>query len=105
MAGIMPSVPHSEPFNGSAAIKQPFQAPPPFYIRQEARGMGHTGGLNSSVMGRTDHLPIAAPAGSHVIPAMNIPPRKRHQRTKPAFARHTKKLPCRPQNPRSRSQR
>ena len=69
MAGIMPSVPHIEPFNGSAAIKQPFQAPPPFYIRQEAKGMGHTGGLNSSVMGRTDHLPIAAPAGSHVIPA------------------------------------
>jgi hypothetical protein len=39
-------------------------------LRQGARSLYHPGGfLNSSVAGRTDHLPLAVPADSHVIPA------------------------------------
>lgn len=39
----------------------------PWFAKSEARSM--TGPLHSSVAGRTDHLPISVPAGSHVLPA------------------------------------
>ncbi len=42
---------------------------PPWYLRQEARGMVHTGAIKSPVAGRTDHLPMNVPAGSYVIPS------------------------------------
>lgn len=48
---------------------------PAFYIRDEARGLArpmHTGPLMGSTPGRADHLPIAVPSGSYVIPAAAV---------------------------------
>lgn len=41
----------------------------PWYVRNESRNMNTAGGLNSSVAGRTDHLPIKVASGSYVLPA------------------------------------
>lgn len=45
---------------------------PPWYIRNEARGMLHTGPIRSPVAGRTDHLALNVPAGSYVLPADHV---------------------------------
>lgn len=37
-----------------------------------ARGLMHTGAINSSVAGRTDHLPMSVKAGSYVLPADHV---------------------------------
>ena len=67
MAGIMGGM--SPAFNGAKLPEQGFQAQMPFYARQEARNIGHSGGINSGVGGRTDHLPISAQKGAYVMPA------------------------------------
>ena len=45
---------------------------PPWYVRNEARGMLHTGAIHSPVAGRTDHLPMNVPAGSYVLDAEHV---------------------------------
>jgi hypothetical protein len=42
---------------------------PPWFVRNEARNMVHTGPLMGLTPGRADKLPINVPNGSHVIPA------------------------------------
>lgn len=41
----------------------------PWYVRQEARNLGHQGLLKSTVPGRTDKLPIGVKNGSYIIPS------------------------------------
>lgn len=41
----------------------------PWFIRREATQMGHIGAINSSVAGRTDHIPLNVSSGSYVVPA------------------------------------
>ncbi len=45
---------------------------PPWYVRNEARGMAHVGPIKSPVAGRTDHIPLNVPGGSYVLPADHI---------------------------------
>lgn len=47
-------------------------AAPPWYVRNEARGMLHTGPIHSPVAGRTDHIPLSVPNGSYVLPASHV---------------------------------
>lgn len=44
----------------------------PWYVRNEARGMTHTGPLRSTVPGRTDNLPLNVPAGAYVLPSSHV---------------------------------
>jgi hypothetical protein len=44
----------------------------PWFARQEARGMLHTGPIRGSVPGRTDHIPMSVPNGSYVLPAAHV---------------------------------
>lgn len=41
----------------------------PWFARNEARSMTHTGPIHSVVPGRTDHIPLKVPGGSYVLPA------------------------------------
>jgi len=47
-------------------------APAPWYVRNEAHGMMHTGPIMSAVPGRTDRHNMAVPSGAYVIPAESI---------------------------------
>lgn len=47
----------------------PVMASPPWHVRNSARMMERSGGLNSSVPGRTDRLPMNAKRGAYVLPA------------------------------------
>lgn len=55
---------------------QPFAAgggaQTPWFVRNEARSMVHTGPIRSPVAGRTDHIPLKVPGGSYVLPADHI---------------------------------
>jgi hypothetical protein len=44
----------------------------PWFSRNEARGLMHTGPINSIVPGRTDRHNMAVPSGSYVIPAAAV---------------------------------
>lgn len=44
----------------------------PWYVRNEARSMLHTGPIKSPVAGRTDHIPLKVPSGSYVLPADHV---------------------------------
>ena len=44
----------------------------PWYVRNEARGLTHTGPINSAVPGRTDRHNINVPSGSYVMPAQAV---------------------------------
>jgi hypothetical protein len=44
----------------------------PWFARNEARSMLHTGPIRSPVAGRTDHIPLKVPGGSYVLPADHI---------------------------------
>jgi hypothetical protein len=44
----------------------------PWFARNEARSMLHTGPIKSPVAGRTDHIPLKVPGGSYVLPADHI---------------------------------
>jgi hypothetical protein len=44
-------------------------ASPPWFVKNEARGMLHTGPIKSPVAGRTDHIPLNVPNGSYVVPS------------------------------------
>jgi hypothetical protein len=44
----------------------------PWFARNEARSMLHTGPIKSPVAGRTDHIPLKVPSGSYVLPADHI---------------------------------
>lgn len=44
----------------------------PWYTRNEARSMLHTGPIKSPVAGRTDHIPLKVLSGSYVLPADHI---------------------------------
>ncbi len=44
-------------------------APMPWFAKNEARSMVHTGPIASPVAGRTDHIPLRVPNGSYVFPA------------------------------------
>lgn len=44
----------------------------PWFVRQEARGMLHTGPIRGTVPGRTDHVPLNVPNGSYVLPAQHV---------------------------------
>lgn len=41
----------------------------PWFVKQEARSMLHTGPIRGPVAGRTDHVPLTVPNGSYVLPA------------------------------------
>ena len=45
---------------------------PPWFVRSEARGLTHTGPINSAVPGRTDRHNINVPSGSYVMPAQAV---------------------------------
>ena len=45
---------------------------PPWYVRNEARNLGHVGPIMSSVPGRTDRHNISVPSGSYVLPADHL---------------------------------
>lgn len=47
-------------------------ASPPWYVRNEAHGMLHTGPIVSTVPGRTDHHAMSVPSGSFVLPADHV---------------------------------
>lgn len=44
----------------------------PWYARNEARSMLHTGPIRSPVAGRTDHIPLKVPGGSYILPADHV---------------------------------
>lgn len=44
----------------------------PWFVRQEARNMMHTGPISSVVPGRTDNHAMNVPSGSHVLPADHV---------------------------------
>ena len=44
----------------------------PWYVKNEARGMMHTGPIRSPVAGRTDHIPLIVPNHSYVLPAQHV---------------------------------
>lgn len=44
----------------------------PWYVRNEARSMAHTGPIKSIVPGRTDNHPMNVPAGAYVLPADHV---------------------------------
>ena len=44
-------------------------SPAPWFVRNELRNLAHTGPIASPVGGRTDHLKMNVPGGSHVVPA------------------------------------
>jgi hypothetical protein len=54
-------------FGGPSALM-----PTPWWAKQEARSMGHTGPILSAVPGRTDRHNMNVPSGSYVIPAESI---------------------------------
>jgi hypothetical protein len=60
--------------SAASRVKRAFGGPsggmPPWYVRQEARGM--TGPLHGVSTGRADHLPINVPGGSYVLPADHV---------------------------------
>lgn len=67
--GLTRDMPHL----AAGGMESPQQAMP-WFVRQDAREIGqdtyHPGGLiNSTVAGRTDRIPLAVAADSHVIPA------------------------------------
>jgi hypothetical protein len=47
-------------------------AAPPWYVRAEARNIGHAGPVMSSVPGRTDRHNINVASGSYVLPAETV---------------------------------
>lgn len=44
----------------------------PWFVRNQARGMTHSGAILSAVAGRTDHHPMSVKAGSYVLPADHV---------------------------------
>lgn len=44
----------------------------PWFVRNEARGMTHTGPISSIVPGRTDHHAMKVASGSYVLPADHV---------------------------------
>lgn len=46
--------------------------PASWQVRNEARGMMHSGPIMSAVAGRTDHHPMSVKAGSYVFPADHV---------------------------------
>lgn len=48
--------------------------PPPasWQVRQEARGLTHSGPILSAVAGRTDHHPMSVASGSYVLPSEHV---------------------------------
>lgn len=54
---------------GYAAGGAPSAGAPPWYVRNEARALSHTGPLISPIGGRTDHIPLNVPGGAYVLPA------------------------------------
>ena len=44
----------------------------PWFVRNEARNMMHTGPINSIVPGRTDNHAMHVPSGSYVLPADHV---------------------------------
>lgn len=47
-------------------------SPVPWFVRNEARGMMHTGPIMSAVPGRTDRHNINVPAGSYIVPSETV---------------------------------
>lgn len=47
-------------------------ASPPWYVRNEARNLMHTGPIVSTVPGRTDRHSMNVPSGSYVLPAETV---------------------------------
>ena len=47
-------------------------AAPPWYVKNEARNLMHTGPIMSAVPGRTDTHNMAVPSGSYVVPAQAV---------------------------------
>lgn len=45
---------------------------PPWFVKNEARSMTHSGPIMSAVAGRTDHHPMHVAAGSYVLPADHV---------------------------------
>lgn len=45
---------------------------PPWYVRNEARNLAHSGPIPSIVGGRTDHHPMAVKGNSYVFPADHV---------------------------------
>lgn len=45
---------------------------PPFYVRDQVRGLQRAGMINSATAGRMDKLPMGVKAGSYVIPAFAV---------------------------------
>ena len=44
----------------------------PWYVRNEARNLMHTGPIHGAIPGRTDHVPLTVPNGSYVLPADHV---------------------------------
>ncbi len=47
-------------------------ASPPWYVRNEARSMGHVGPLMGHTMGRSDKIATHVPDGAHILPADTV---------------------------------
>lgn len=47
-------------------------ASPPWYVKNEARSMLHTGAIQSAIPGRTDHIPMKVPNHSYVLPSQHV---------------------------------
>lgn len=45
---------------------------PPWYVRDEAKRMMHSGPINSAVPGRTDRHVVRVPVGSYVFPSSHV---------------------------------
>jgi hypothetical protein len=65
--GMMQANPAGMASGGMAGLGQM-----PWFAKQEARGLTHTGPIMSAVPGRTDRHNMAVPSGSYVLPAETI---------------------------------
>ena len=54
---------------GEKVPKRQMGGTAPWYVRQESRGLMHTGPINSAVPGRTDTHRMSVPSSSYVFPA------------------------------------
>lgn len=68
--GGVPPVGHTAPapMGGTASCRADGGAVP-WFARNEARSMVHSGPIHSVVNGRTDHIPMKVAGGSYVLPA------------------------------------